>query len=475
MMQLYLFGATGDLSLKKIFPALFALFMGRKIDESFEIICVGRRGFSQGDFHTYIEDHIKGIDDTLEWTSFLKHLYYQKMTFESAVDYEVMSKLHALDKTAVRLFYLATAPEYFEVIVERLSNSGILEMYNKDHRLLIEKPFGKDLESAIRITQHLEKYLAEFQIFRVDHYLGKEMIQNIMLLRFSNGLFEAGWNSDFIDYVQITVAESIGVFERAGYYDKSGAVRDMIQSHLLQILALLAMTPLCETNASDLCDAKVDVLKHLKFEDVKRDVVLGQYSEGEDSVSYRQEQGVHPRSNTETFAALRVKVDLPRWQGVDFYLRTGKRLKEKRSDIVIVYKKPTGKIGQDAPPNILTIQIYPQEGMTLQFNMKQPKTSKKLITREMAFCQSCLIDYAILEAYETLLYEAIQGNHDLYARWDEVKYEWTFIEKILGQCQGLTDQLEFYEPGEEGPVGAEALMSRDGRKWWSGKSWSGKS
>ncbi len=469
MMQFYLFGATGDLSLKKIFPALFALYERRILDESFEMICIGRREFSQENFYTYLEEHIKELDDKLKWTSFLKHLHYQKMTFESVEDYDTMEKSHLSDKKAVRLFYLATAPEYFETIIEHLSQSGLLEIQNKDHRLLIEKPFGKDLESAIQITRHLEKYLAEFQIFRVDHYLGKEMIQNIMLLRFSNALIEAGWNNDCIDHIQITVAESIGVFERAGYYDKSGAIKDMIQSHLLQILALLAMTPKGERSPADICDAKVEVLKNLQFNDVQKDVVLGQYSKGESFIGYRDEQGVPPQSNTETYTAIKVKVDLPRWQGVDFYLRTGKRLREKHSEIVIVYKKPSGAIGQDAPPNVLTIQIFPQEGMTLQFNMKEPQTTKQLITREMTFCQSCLGDYKIPEAYENLIYEAIQGNHDLYARWDEVKYEWTFIEKILGQCMKLRAPLEFYPAGGDGPIGAEALMLRDGRQWLSGK------
>ncbi len=469
MLQFYLFGATGDLSLKKIFPALFALYEQRLMGESFEIICISRREFLQEDFHKYLEEHIIGIEKKIKWTSFLKHLHYQKMTFENVLGYEDMAKTYDIDKGTVRLFYLAAAPEYFKTIVANLSQSEILEMNNKDHRLLIEKPFGKNLESAIQITRHLEKYLAEFQIFRVDHYLGKEMIQNIMLFRFSNGLFEAGWNKDYIDHVQITVAESIGVFERTGYYDKTGAVRDMIQSHLLQILALLTMTPKNERSQSDICDGKVEVLKHLQFDDVYKDIVLGQYSKSDNSVSYRDEQGVHPQSKTETYAALKIKVDLPRWKDVDFYLRTGKRLQEKHSDIVIVYKKPSGKIGQDAEPNVLKIQIYPQEGMTLKFNMKEPETTKELTTREMTFCQTCIEGYKRPKAYETLIYEAIQGNHDLYARWDEVKYEWTFVEKILSQCVELRKELEFYSAGGKGPIEADNLLLKDGRQWLSDK------
>ena len=253
-------------------------------------------------------------------------------------------------------------------------------------------------------------YLVEDQIYRMDHYLGKEMIQNILMLRFNNTLFEASWNNTTIDHVQITVAESFGVFERAGYYDASGAIRDMIQSHLLQMLALVAMTPqntdsTDNTSNASICDAKVEVLKHLSIGQVNQDVVLGQYTSGNGHLGYREEKGVREDSTTETYTAMKLRVNLPRWQGVDFYLRTGKRLSSKVSEIVIVYKTPPGASGKTSPANTLTIQIHPEEGMKLKFNMKKPGTVKELVTRDMTFCQSCIVDYTSVEAYETLINE----------------------------------------------------------------------
>lgn len=467
MMRFFLFGATGDLSIKKLYPALFELFNQKKLTEEVEIICIGRRDFDNGQLHDFIADEVGGIRDVKQWFKFIKSLNYKQLAFESLEDYQNLIKGLSFQPEDIHLFYLATAPNFFEPIVSHLSESGLLEKSNPFHRVVIEKPFGKDLKSATAINAHLEKFVDEHQIYRMDHYLGKEMIQNIMMLRFNNMLFEASWNKDYIDHVQITVAESYGVFERAGYYDKSGAIRDMIQSHLLQMLALIAMTPLGNREYADIVSAKVEVLKALKFNDVRNDVVLGQYVSHGNMLGYRQEKGVHPESATETFTAMKLRVDLPRWEGVDFYLRTGKRLMDKVSEIVIVYKKPDGALNGGCPPNTLTIKIHPQEGMKLKFNMKMPGTVKELITREMEFCQSCMIDYNAPEAYETLINEVVLGHHDLYTRWDEVKYEWMFVEKMLDECVDLKNSIQYYPAGSRGPKAADDLLAEDGRIWYS--------
>ncbi len=466
MLRIFLFGATGDLSIKKLFPALFELLHANKMPETHEIVCIGRRDYSQEDFQNFIAEQVGGVRDVQKWFSFIKNLRYEQVVFEEAMNYELLRAKIQPEVGDTHLFYLATAPQYFEVIVSHLASSQLLVKGNHLHRIVIEKPFGTDLESAHKINRHLDQFLEEDQIYRMDHYLGKEMIQNIMMLRFNNVLFEAGWHKDYIDHVQITVAESYGVFERAGYYDQSGAVRDMIQSHLLQMVALIAMEPSC-LDDQELCKAKMEVLKHLAFENVHKDIVLGQYVRNGDVKGYIEEAGVDPNSLTETYAAIKIRINVPRWEGVDFYLRTGKQLAKKASEIVIVYKQPTHQIGQDVPPNTLSIQIHPQEGMTVKFNMKKPGSVKELITREMAFCQSCLLDYDAPEAYETLIHEVILGKHDLYTRWDEVRYAWTFVEAILSRCHKDDVVINQYPAGSRGPSEADALLERSGRSWYT--------
>lgn len=449
MQSLFLFGGTGDLSLKKLYPALLELDKQVKFDKTTRIICIGRRDFTDALFHQFIMD--QQLNPSKEWESFVEKLHYVQVRFEVAEDYNKLATFQQIDPQEIAVFYLATAPQYFEVIVEKLNHSSLLEKGNTNHRVVIEKPFGNDLKSAVKINNHMKKFLDESQIYRMDHYLGKEMIQNIMMLRFSNVLFEASWNHTFIDYVEISVSESSGVFERAAYYDKTGAIRDMVQSHLLQMLALIAMTPDKDSHYGHLCDAKVNILKNLKIQSVEEDIVIGQYVSNGFTRGYREENGVSPTSMTETFAAITVQIDVPRWKGVNFYLKTGKGLSHKASEITIVYKRPPGKYGQTAPANKLTIEVDPKEGMSLQFNMKEPRTVSDLITREMAFCQSCMVDYNSPMAYETLIHEVLVGSHDLYARWDEVKYAWVFIEQILSQCEDIKSRLVYYPVGSDGP------------------------
>ncbi len=467
MLRIFLFGATGNLSMKKLIPAFYQLLEKRQLPENVEIICIGRREFTRTSFQDFVIDRIGGERDVKKWFTFIKRLEYHQLRFDAPNDYKRLLEKIAIHEVDVHLFYLATDPRFFTIITRYLSEFGLLEYSNINQRIVFEKPFGKDLESATEINEVLSTYLVEDQIYRMDHYLGKEMIQNIMMLRFSNMIYEASWNHAYIDHVQITVTESVGVLERAGYYDQSGAIRDMIQSHLLQMLTLVAMTPKKYPDEETVISGKTEVLKALSIADAKTDVVIGQYVAAKGMQSYRDEKGVPPDSCTETFAALKVKVDLPRWEGVDFYLKTGKRLSGKISEIAIIYKETGKNLIPDCPTNVLVIEIYPKEGMRLTFNMKKPGTTQEIVTREMEFCQSCLVDYSAPEAYEILIHEVIMGKHDLYTRWDEVKYEWTFVEKMLHECGTLGDKLQFYPAGSRGPELADALLERDGRSWYS--------
>lgn len=467
MTKIFLFGATGDLSVRKLYPALYELFSRDKLPEDTQIICISRRPYDTEQFHSFLIDNVGGTRDVKKWFTFIKKLTYFQLSFPVLEDYIALKNEVDGDADSVNIFYLATAPQFFKPIVEHLSTANLLRNGNFNNRIVFEKPFGKNLQTAREINDHLSQYVVEDQIYRMDHYLGKEMIQNIMMLRFSNMIYDASWNKDYIDHIQITVAESVGVMERAQYYDSAGAIRDMIQSHLLQMLSLVALTPEGTLDSEDILRSKTEVLKALYIEDVKKDVVIGQYT-GKDGVKgYREENGVAPDSRTETYAAMKLKVDLPRWEGVDFYLQTGKRLEKKVSEIVIVYKCPNLGSYQDCPQNVMVIEIYPQEGMRFKFNMKKPGETKTLITREMEFCQSCMIDYAAPEAYETLISEVVNGNHDLFTRWDEVWSEWVFVEKMLNECTNLQENLQYYEPASKGPEAAEKLLQRDGRSWYS--------
>jgi glucose-6-phosphate 1-dehydrogenase len=466
MTRIFLFGATGNLSLKKIYPAFYALLNRNLLPKDVEIICIGRRDFSNLSFQDFVTNRMGVEYDVKKWVEFIKLLEYYQLNFDAPKDYMRLKRKILVNSEEVDLFYLATDPQFFKPITRYLAESGMLQYGNLNKRIVFEKPFGKNLETATKINEYLSEYVVEDQIYRMDHYLGKEMIQNIMMLRFSNMIYEASWNREYIDHVQIIVTESVGVLERAGYYDQSGAIRDMIQSHLLQMLTLVAMTPKGYLDTEDVIKGKTDVLKAISIADVKTDVVIGQYIGANEMQGYREETGVSPESCTETFAALKVKVDQPRWKDVDFYLKTGKRLSEKKSEIIIEYKEMGENTLPDCPKNMLVIEIYPREGMRLKFNMKMPGTTQEIVTREMEFCQSCILDYNAPEAYEILINEVLNGKHDLYTRWDEVKYEWAFVERILSECTDRKDVLQFYPAGSQGPELADELLKRDGRSWY---------
>lgn len=472
---IYIFGGTGDLSFKKLYPAFYALYVKGDMPEAFNLIVLGRRNIQTEDIRNQInerlEKELSASEDRNALNAFLKHITYFPINFESQEAYAALDQLSCelcSDKTAGKIAYLATAPEYFEQIARNLTCSGILERNNENHRIVIEKPFGKDLESASQIDRALQACLSAEQIYRMDHYLGKSMIQNLMILRFSNAIFEAAWNCRFIDHVQITVAEDMGVGDRGGYYDHSGAIRDMIQSHLLQIVALMTMNQPKTLHYDDLADEKVKVLKAMKVRNIETDLIVGQYTSNAEHPAYRDEKGVNPLSCTETFVALKMQIKNERWKGVDFFLRTGKHLKRRVAEVTIFYKNNLPNIKyENAPQNRLTIRIQPDEGTTFHFNLMEPSNEQNIIEREMDFCQSCLLIEDSPEAYEKLIYDVLQADRTLYTRWDEVEASWRFVDQMLMPCKDRQPVLHPYEIGSWGPKAAKGLMD-SGRAWVEG-------
>lgn len=473
----YIFGGTGDLSFKKLYPAFYALFRKQDLPEDFALLVIGRRDQSTEDMRGQIESALlKHYPDNEVQAknihNFLNHVVYFKMNFDDENAYErlltLSFELCEGSENPAKLAYLATAPEYFEIIAENLTKAQVLVKGNTKHRIVIEKPFGKDLESAYQIDKAISSVLNPEQIYRMDHYLGKSMIQNLMILRFSNAIFEASWNRRFIDHVQITVAEDIGVGDRGGYYDRSGAIRDMIQSHLLQIVALLTMNQPKSLDYDDLCDEKVSVLNAMKVENMEKDLVLGQYVGSDTKKGYMEEKGVAVGSCTETFVALKMQIDNERWKGVDFFLRTGKHLKRKVAEVTIFYKNELPHIKYaNAPQNKLTIRIQPEEGTTVHFNLMAPSNEQQIIEREMDFCQSCLLIEDSPEAYEKLIYDVIMADRTLYTRWDEVEASWRFVDQMVIPCKDRVGILFPYEIGSWGPDAARELLGSD-REWVQG-------
>ena len=379
--------------------------------------------------------------------------------------------------TGNRLFYLAVAPQYFEVIVRSLHEHGMLDNLKAWQRILIEKPFGYDLSSAKELNNSLLSLVEERNIFRIDHYLGKEMIQNILAVRFGNSLFEPLWNNNYIDNVQITSSELLGVENRGGYYENAGILEDMLQNHLLQMLAIIAMEPPISLDPEMIRDEKVKVLRSLRLFDVKSsktDVVRGQYSRGimndRSVLGYREEERVSDTSNIDTFVALKAYIDNFRWGGVPFYIRSGKRINKKITEIVIQFKKLPGinfyPDFKDNKANLLVIKIQPREGFFFQINAKKPDSDFIMEQVQMDYCQSCRVENNSPEAYERIILEAIRNNLALFTRWDELEYSWNFVESIEKNTSQACEDFPNYSAGTQGPKAAFDLIERDGRQWW---------
>ncbi|MBA9087118.1 glucose-6-phosphate 1-dehydrogenase [Fontibacillus solani] len=483
----FIFGATGDLARRKLFPAIYSLYREGKLAEDFAVIGVARRPRSEDEFRDDLYNSIQEfcrykVDDTTKWAQFAEHFAYKSLDINNVDGYHELRELtesveSRFDIPGNRLFYLALAPELFGSVSFNLQKGGMLESKGW-HRLVIEKPFGYDLHSAQKLNEELNQVFKEEEIYRIDHYLGKEMVQNIEVIRFANAFFEPLWNNKHIANIQITLSETVGVEERGGYYDNSGALRDMGQNHMLQMLTMIAMEPPSRLYPEDIRDEKVKVLRSLRpfasAEEVKENVVRGQYTQGESKgkklTGYREEDKVNPESNTETYFAAKVMVDNFRWAGVPFYIRTGKRLPVKTTEVVVEFKQmPTNVyLGQkhNLEPNLLVIRVNPMEGIYIKINAKKPGSESKIEPLAMEFCQSCQIGINSPEAYERLIHDAAQGDSTYFTRWDEVATAWAFVDRIAEAWAQNPADISRYAAGSWGPEEATQLLANDGFHWW---------
>jgi glucose-6-phosphate 1-dehydrogenase len=416
------------------------------------------------------------------WAGFSSRIFYRQFDFTSDLKgySDLNSFLCSLDRqfgiNGNRVFYLAVAPGYFDTIVKSLYSQGMLEQKASWQRVMIEKPFGSGLDTARILNGRISEVLGEENIFRVDHYLGKEMIQNILTLRFANSLFEPLWNQHYIDNIQITSAETLGIEDRGGYYESSGILKDMLQNHLLQMLTLIAMEPPVRLEPKCIRDEKVKVLRSLRPFDrsMAGDIVRGQYGEGfikgVRAAGYREEEKVAADSDTDTFIAMKVFIDNFRWGGVPFYIRSGKRLNRKTTEIAIQFKKLPGtglyRDFEQTGPNLLVFEIQPREGFFFRINAKKPGSDFLTEEVRMDYCQSCRVGINSPEAYERLLLECVKNNAALFTRWDELELSWQFVDGIEKVMQEIPHVYPNYAAGSRGPEEALELMRRDGRVWW---------
>lgn len=467
-----IYGASGDLTRRKLIPALLSQFTKGRLHDGIRIVGTSRRPYSHEEFRTILYDglvNLAGVEvEHGDWSAFAERIWYIPGDLSKLNDQQrLLEFVEELEKRpANRLYYLATAPNFFPVIVESLGQLGMAEEDEAWRRLVVEKPFGRDLATARELNESMHRVFNEHQVFRIDHYLGKETAQNILYFRFLNSIFEPVWNRNLIDHVQITFAEKVDVGHRAGYYDKAGVVRDMFQNHLLQLLSLVAMEPPARFDADSVRNEKVKVLRAVRPIKLK-DTVRAQYE------GYCSLEGVSEASITPTYAAVKLYVDNWRWQGVPFYLRSGKALHEKTSEVLIEFKKPPHlmfelPIEYELTPNLLSLCIQPDEGIHLRFETKVPDTLQGTRSVDMEFhYHSSFGGEALPDAYERLLIDVLNGDASLFIRSDEIEAAWKIVDPVLrGWAQdSAAPGLSGYEPGVWGPSEAEQFMSRDGRTW----------
>lgn len=487
MVIIFIFGGTGDLAQRKLLPALFNLYLDGHLPEQFYIAGLSRNKMAPAAYRDLIK---KGIDEHARrnealkehWEDFSKHIDYLQVDATKEQGYKAMAKkVAALEsdskEPATIMYYLSVAPQLAPTIAELLCKNGLANDAHR-HRLVFEKPFGHDLQSAKELNALLRKYFAEEQIFRIDHFLGKETVQNILALRFANALFEPIWNHRYVDHIQISATETVGVLDRGAYYEGAGALRDMVQNHMLQLLCMVAMEAPVSFDADEVRNKKHDVLKairRLRREEVHSHAVRGQYAagwvEGKKMQPYRKEPKVDPQSGVETYAAVKLFVDNWRWNGVPFYIRTGKSLAEKTTHIAIQFKNaPSYAFPPEATdtwrPNRLLINISPQLDIRLRFQAKQLGPHMMLQPVDMVFNYFNNTSETQPEAYETLLQDVIEGNATLFMRADQVEAAWAIIDPIM-EVWGNKPPVDFpnYAAGTWGPEDAEALIARDGNHW----------
>ncbi len=476
--SILLFGSTGDLTKRKLVPALYRLYERGIIDGTTPIIGIGRRKIDTPQFIDHLDaDTFIPPSERNErlFRRFLNGVRYVRVDMDSgdfsAFRKEIVSIEKAHGAPRDRMFYLATPSELFEQVIHVLHHSGLIENV-ENHRVVFEKPFGHDLRSSETLHNAVSSVFNERQIYRIDHYLGKELVRNIFVIRFGNPFLSEVWNGSFIDHVQITVAETMGVAGRGGYYDKAGVLQDMVQNHLLQVLSLIAMEEPQSLEAGSLRIEKQNILQSLR-EPKPEDIVLGQYDAGtvdnSECPGYRQEEGVYPGSVTETFAALRMFIDNERWRGVPFYVRTGKRLAAGYSEVNLFLKNKTCKLfhhrSGERRANIITIRIKPDEGLMLRFNVKKPGAELTIHPATLSFCHHCEFGGNTPEAYEMLLDQVLEGDRTLFISWGEIEASWKYIDRVMEIASEKRKQFPNYPAGSFGPPEAEELLSRDGRRW----------
>ena len=484
-----IFGATGDLTHRKLLPALYNLALEHPLPAGFSVVAFARRPYNDETFRQQALESInefsrqKPVNPQI-WESFASGIHYLQSDFHDPTGYEKLnSLLNKLDQergtNGNRIFYLSTPPSQYPEIIQQIGAAGLNRNRKGWTRIIVEKPFGHDLPSARELNRQIGKVFKEEQIYRIDHYLGKETVQNILVFRLANGIFEPVWNRRYVDSVQITVAEDLGLEGRASYYEEAGAIRDMVQNHMLQLLTLVAMEPPIAFDANAVRDEKVKVLhalQHLTGRDVQKNTVRAQYGQGRVSgqpvVGYLQEPGVSPNSTTETYVALKTFVDNWRWADVPFYLRTGKHLPKRVSEIAIHFKQPPlmlfkkSEAHGQVEPNILTLRIQPDEGISLKFGAKVPGTDMQIRSVNMDFFYGSSFVREQPEAYERLLLDTMHGDSTLFTRRDEVESAWSFVQGILDEWENEPrDTIATYESGSWGPQAADEFIWRDGRRW----------
>ncbi|HEY5037868.1 MAG TPA: glucose-6-phosphate dehydrogenase [bacterium] len=484
--SLVIYGASGDLTHRKLVPALFDLYEKHLLPTSFNLIGISRSKISDDEFKQKLKESLKESEPQLSdslWNSFSQNFHYIPGGYDDFKIYQSLAKrLDELDQengtAGNRIFYLSTPPNVFEDIILNLGVAGLNKEDKGFSRIVIEKPFGRDLQSAVELNLKVKEVFRERQIYRIDHYMGKETVQNLLVMRFANSLFEPIWDRRYVDHIQITASEDQGVGSRAGYYESSGILRDMFQNHLFQVMCLIAMEPPVAFEANAIRDEKLKILKSIRpFTDqtVAQSAVRGQYGPGflagEKVPGYRQEDGVNPKSNTPTYAALKIFLDTWRWHGVPFLLRSAKRLPKRTTEVAIQFKEPPNLLFKnnlsDLSPNVLVVRIQPDEGITLKFETKVPGMTMEARTVNMDFRYETSFAEGTSEAYERLLLDCMLGDATLFIRGDEVEAAWAALMPVLNHWENTEPEEAFpnYEAGSWGPAAADKMLEKHWRQW----------